>query len=480
MALGIIAGLCLIGIILWLALSDSKAEVGRDQVDRYVELTGTRSEMEPGAAVYIDMSNGMLSAYGSVEAQRVLSSIIDCCAGNRAIDFYKLAENKIEALPGGSHTQLYNYVLDAQNYRGQLSAPIEKALTQIVAKGQPALLMTDFEEYSGGMIQQAAYAKTAFISWLAKGYNITFYQWDYLEGSLAKKMFLAVFDDNADALGQMLATAISKSGVPLNRFVLGSNNFAYPMASSYPSLKQGGNYHNASGIDGVTAVIEDGSDVAYKSYSNPSASASGAQAKFASLDWKVGTRAEYYPLGVSWADAVTNAKALQENGVPSSDKFEHLFTNVAIDFQAQDGFDIQGVEVRVFDIQKPLEAILAAGDSTDVETVRTLTEDCPEINEMLTAQIEPIARDGETWQLISIDFDEKFDGTFSAGILGTDVLRANVVISKASPRLAEAHSFFGWPGNMSLANSISEALTSSYASPVGQMIYSYYLRSYGE
>ncbi len=340
--------------------------------------------------------------------------------------------------------------------------------------------MTDFEEYSGGMIQQAAYAKTAFISWLAKGYNITFYQWDYLEGSLAKKMFLAVFDDNADALGQMLATAISKSGVPLNRFVLGSNNFAYPMASSYPSLKQGGNYHNASGIDGVTAVIEDGSDVAYKSYSNPSASASGAQAKFASLDWKVGTRAEYYPLGVSWADAVTNAKALQENGVPSSDKFEHLFTNVAIDFQAQDGFDIQGVEVRVFDIQKPLEAILAAGDSTDVETVRTLTEDCPEINEMLTAQIEPIARDGETWQLISIDFDEKFDGTFSAGILGTDVLRANVVISKASPRLAEAHSFFGWPGNMSLANSISEALTSSYASPVGQMIYSYYLRSYGE
>ena len=49
--------------------------------------------------------------------------------------------------------------------------------------------------------------KKYFIDWLAKGYNITFYKWDFTEKEKSKHMFLAVFDDNANRLNSLIQNA---------------------------------------------------------------------------------------------------------------------------------------------------------------------------------------------------------------------------------------------------------------------------------
>ena len=72
-------------------------------------------------------------------------------------------------------------MMNSVNYKKQ-RAPIEKTLERIILNNQPALLMTDFEEYNGGLIQKAAYAKKYFIDWLAKGIISPF-----INGILLKK-----------------------------------------------------------------------------------------------------------------------------------------------------------------------------------------------------------------------------------------------------------------------------------------------------
>lgn len=115
-----------------------------------------------------------------------------------------------------NHTQLYNYILVASNYEKQ-QAPIEQAIDQIVKGNKPAVLLTDFEEYNNGKIQKAAYAKRGFIDWLAKGFNITFYKWDFEEKGKEKCMFIAIFDDNANHLN----SAISRDAALLLYFIVG-------------------------------------------------------------------------------------------------------------------------------------------------------------------------------------------------------------------------------------------------------------------
>ena len=131
-----------------------------------------------------------------------------------------------------NHTQLYNYILDASNYEKQ-QAPIEQAIDQIVKGNKPAVLLTDFEEYNNGKIQKAAYAKRGFIDWLAKGFNITFYKWDFEEKGKEKCMFIAIFDDNANRLNG----AISRDVALLLYYCRLS--FILPWLWSWPSVRQG-------------------------------------------------------------------------------------------------------------------------------------------------------------------------------------------------------------------------------------------------
>lgn len=470
--------LIILGVIGWMIYAITQStdyQFKRADLDKYIQMTHSKNFLEDGASIYLDMSDGMNCAYAETSHQQILQAVINKLAANEAIKFYGLASGQITPILK-SHTELYNYMMNSRSY-SQQQAPIEQTLETIVSKRQPALLMTDFEEYKGGIVERAAYAKKYFIQWLAEGYNITFYKWDFVEHGLSKHMFLAVFDDNANRLNALVDNAVKRINPQIETYVLASREYAYPTGSHYISLKQGGNYHNSKGQDIVTAVIEDGGPESYKSYAQPFASASGAPGQFAPLDNLIGDYVEYYPLGVDWASAYLNSKQMQEKGIPAEDAYTHLLSNLYVNFKSQDGFSIDKVEVRLFDLQETMKAI-SSSDSIDLSTLESIPK--PEINEVLSASLEYDKSDFGNWELINVDFDDQFNGTFSDKTLSTHLFRANIVISEAKPKLEPVDEFFGWEGNPSLVNSIKEALTASSSSPCGRIVFTYYLRSLSE
>ena len=478
----IIVTLCVVALsalaaTVWFLTRNDGYIFQRAHLDKYVEMTRESHLLDNGASVYLDMSDGMNCAYRSSDSRNILRSIIDKLAANNAIEFFRLSEEKITALDDYSHTQLYNYMLNPNSYNMQ-RAPIEKTLKQIVEKQQPALVMSDLEEYKGGVIERAAYAKRYFIDWLAQGFNIILYKWNFSEGNKEKKMFIAVFDDNANRLYSLVDNAISLIEAPVDKYILGSRDFAYPICTNYPSLKQGGNYHNEKGFDAVTAVMDRGGNEDYICYAKPYATATGVVGQFAPLDTSLGTLAEYYPLGVSWGDAIVNSKQLSEPGVPDDIKYTHLLRNLFVDLNAQSGFTINDIEIRVFDMQRTMEQIALQGDSIIPADIKGINN--PEVNMVLTAGMYPSELVPDGWKEICVDFDEKFDGTFIGNTASTNLLRANIVISKAIPEVQQAIEFFGWENNLSLANSVKETLTASTSNPQGRILYTYYLKTITE
>ncbi len=467
----VILGVAVIAGIGWaiykFAFSNSDYKFKRADLDRYVEMSAQSHILDDGASVYVDMSDGMNSAYASQDARTILQSIINKLAANNAIQFFGLADMEITPLQM-SHTELYNHILNPASYDKQ-KAPIEKTLEKIVSENKPAVLLSDFEEYKGSVIEHAAYAKKYFIEWLAKGYKITFYKWPFVENGKEKLMFIAVFDDNADRLDSLVANAIAMANPGIPRYVLGGHDFNFPMQAAYLNVKEGGNYHNSKGEDAVTAVISNGGAEDYYRYSRPVATADGQGGAFLPLDSHYGAYAEYYPLGVNWADAIKNAQAYQDPGVPEDDRFTHLFSKLYIDFGAQNGYNIDEVEVRTFDMMETMKAV---SDSTFNEVK------APEINIFLKASMEPAEGMSGSWKELFIDFDSQFDGSFSGGVDPATLIRANLVIGKVSVNIAEATDFFSWEGNPSLADSVKETLTAGSSSPEGRILYSYYLKTF--
>lgn len=458
-----------IGFLLWKLLCPSDYEFHRADLDKYVQGQEHTVLLNDGASVYVDMSDGINHAYATVESKTVLQAVINKLAANKAISFFELANSKIVPLEL-SHTQLYNYMLNPSNYNKQ-KAPIEQTLSRIIEENKPALLMTDFEEYKGTVIEQAAYAKRYFIDWLAKGYNITFYKWAFVEKGKNKSMFLAVFDDNANRLNSLVNNAVSLTDASIETYVLGSRDFAYPTSSNYVSLKEGGNYHNSKGKDIVTNVMANGGSEDYISYTKPFATATGNPGQFAPLNNLLGVFAEYYPIGVNWKDAIKNSKQMQESGINSEDLYTHLLSNLYIDFGAQDGYSIDDIEVRTFDMQTTMQAI-SKGES--------ILPQAPEVNMFLKAGFEPVTELPNGWGKVYVDFDEQFNGTFMGDVTSTNLMRANIVISRVSPKISEALHFFSWPGNLSLANSVKETLTAASSNPEGRILYTYYIKTLTE
>lgn len=473
---GIIIGICALVVLVicvFFLTRKSGFVFRRATLDKYVSLTPQPEMLDRGADVYIDMSDGMNAVYSDPISKDLLRGVIDKFAAVDGIEFFGLANLQISPIEL-SHTQLYNFLLNSNNFRQQ-KAPIEATLDAIVSKNRPALLLSDFEEYKGAVIDRAAYARKYFVEWLAKGNNITFYKWSFTEGGKSKLMFLAVFDDNYGRLEKLVsdAVAVNAPEISRNKYVLGGRDFAYPMATDYLSIKQGGNYHNNKKKDAVTAVLENGGPEDYKSYTQPYATAEGTPGQFAPLDKSIGVFAEYYPLGVKWEAAVHNAMTMQEAGIATEDKFIHLLSKLYVDFGAQDGYSIDGIEVRTFDMQATIEA-MASDDELEAVDIENISK--PEVNMFLVAGMEtPVGKSG--WKEIFIDFDSRFNGTFANKVSDGNLFRANVVISKVTPEIDYAKDYFGWEDNQSLANSVVETLLASSSNPLGRVIYTYYLRS---
>lgn len=447
--LGCVVILGLLGFAIYKLIGSGSSQLDPDKLEKYVNLSNPApAQLNNAEAVYFDFSDGMNSAFASPEAKEVLQSLVNKLNGkNSSATFYSLANNNIAEISAGSDTELYNRIMNPDSYANN-SAPIQAALEKIVSEKKPALLITDYEEYNNRQIQQAAYAKESFIQWLAGGYTIYFYEWDYVEGNKQKKLFVTVFDDSYKRLLSKVYDAIDpveKSFV--KTFVLGGRDFAFPEMIA----REGANYHNENGKDVVTCVTK------IVNYNKPQADAEGHPDSFAPLSNLFGPMAQYYPLGADWEGVKMNAKGRQDF---------HLFSKLYVNLNAQSGYEVKQVEARAFNVGETVDSIAS--------TTKIVA---PEIEKFVKASIVKI-KDMPDWEEIIVDFDEVFNPEkLPANMASTDLIRINLQISEALPRIEEARKFFSWQGNNSLAASVINTLQASEVNPTGRLLFSYFLKA---
>lgn len=294
--LGVVVIAAIVGVVIWFLTRDS--DFSRKTLDDYVAQQEGRPALNPGGAVYVDFSDGMNNAYTSEETRAALQAVVNALNGSsKQNTFYSVIDGKIEPMADMGVTDIYNKILSPASYTQQ-QAPIQKTLAQIVSKKQPAVFITDFEEYKGAGIEQAAYATDEFIQWLAEGFNIYFFKWDFVENGKPKHLFFAVFDDNSKALYNKLDNAIKSVSPNFETFVLPGRGYAYSEFVNYLSECKGGTYHNSKGVDVVSGTIEDCSEAAFYKYTKRVAGSTGKGA-FLPIDTYAGHLAQYYPLTVT-------------------------------------------------------------------------------------------------------------------------------------------------------------------------------------
>lgn len=484
---GGVVALALIGLVIWWIWPSKSFD--RATLDAYMELEKDSKQLNPGADVYVDFSNGMNYAYAQPVANRALRDLTNQLTGSnmdKLVKYHSLADGRIETL-NMAGTQIYNRILAPESF-SQEQAPIAKALAEIVKNRKPALLITDYEEYNGVGIEQHAYAKDYFVQWLSESGSIAFYKVDYVENGKPKKLFFTVFDN--DGLFQQIIdqTMQTVAGQGVERFFLAGHDFFYPlyvMQSEVTYMKDniGGNYHDAEGVDLVSAVMEKGGPQDYhRYYGNVGSALKGG--KFLPLSSFDGVPAEYYPIGVgTWAEVLENVKAFSQGDVPKDKLYTHFLQGLRIGFAAQNGFNIEGIEARCFNFDKVMEAFAPVStqyaDSSDQVRAQALQKlqlpDGVEITDMFTASMKE-TDDAQGWYDIFVDFSQKFNGTFAGNATDKDLLRVKIVIGQATPQLALANEFFSWPGNESLAESVKNTLKTPGISPVGHEIWSYFLK----
>lgn len=443
-------------------------------------------------AAYFDFS-GVYIAYNDPDTKQTFNNLTQKVTGDAAsFDIYSMANDTIKELTGANSPAALFQKLHDSNQQGQLWAPIEKTLKKIAEEGRPALLVTDFEEYTtNGVIYRQAYATPYFRTWLQRGGDIQFYITDYMEGSLPKHLYYVVFDYNHHPLGRLVADALKGAPVNYRTFVLSTNS--YPMATSYPSSSQGGTYHDENGEDVVSMSVEDGKD-----------------GSFFMID---SLRAESYSFDAPWPDIVANAKdQALANGAKVP--FLHLFSNLYIDLSHADSYNIKALAVRVTDVQKDFDAFTAYNiavnnppkkvrdsegfyldweghetgeeyydDNGNIKAEYDYPKHRPDIAEYKDVLVfdqklfdATHSKDPANCEL-AVNFDQRFDGT----IVGqpedavNDLTRIDIVIAAADicPQ-QKIDQLFAWPGNDCLSSSIRNVLQEMM--PVGMPIYSYFVR----
>ena len=199
---------------------------------------------------YFDLSDGMECAYNATGIRSNLERIVHTVAANNdEWDNYGLVAGEVKSMGNMSQTELFNRIVNTRNTG--IMAPIEEALKRIVKDKNPALLVTDFEEYTkdAGMnatvIQPEAYAARYFQDWMRTGGIIKFYIMDFAERQKNKKLFFVVFDNNEEKLIDDINHAMKLSNQNnIVEYVL--NPRPYKVFTDYPFGK-GGNFFAPQG-----------------------------------------------------------------------------------------------------------------------------------------------------------------------------------------------------------------------------------------
>lgn len=425
----------------------------------YIEVHDVHSQCAQGYSAYFDLSDGLLSAYQVPSTSNSLKSMVNKVTGNNNCkEVYTLKNNEITK-SNLRQTELYNYILSSESY--QMIAPIEHSLAQIIQENRSALLVTDFEEYDGGSIQQQNYAKKYFIEWLKRGNRIVFFVFNYREGNIDKHLYFAVFDTPDHILLKETEDALKGNGGAYKVFRLNNDDVSF--SANYPAVTVGGAYHDESGDDIISLTKEDGEDDCYTIFQ--------------------GLNAEYYPFEESWPNIVANVQDALDPDNEYTPVFKHLISGLKANFENMSGYDIRKLGIRITDIQGDFDkfagwyAYKKNGDNVD-DNGKVLPEfdytkgpgAIGEVQDMFVFSGNVSGNNAD----ISLDFRPHFSGTVANMPMG-DLLRVDIVITECEPRYDVLPSLFEWAGNRSLIEAVKNTLQDQ--NPVGRVIYTYYIKA---
>lgn len=449
-----------IGLVMPMLSSCCNTEASMPEVlQAYIQVHTPQTQINKGYSAYFDLSDGLLAAYEVPTTSNCLKSMVNKVTGNtNCKDVYTLKNNEIKKSEL-RQTELYNYILTPENY--QMIAPIEQTLDKITKEGHAALLVTDFEEYNGGVIQQQNYAKKYFIDWLNKGNRIVFFIFDYQEAGKDKHLYFTVFDTPDHLLLKDTEDALKGNGAVYKTFRLNKDDISF--AANYPAETIGGAYHDVSGEDIISLTKEDGKDDCYTIFK--------------------GMNAEYYPFEESWPNIVQNVADAMDSDSEYNPPFTHLISGLRANFENVSGYDIRKLDIHITDIQHDYDkfagwyAFKNNGDNMDddgkVKPEFDYTKGPGTIAEVQDMFVFAGNINGQTAD-IALDFRPRFSGIVANMPMG-DLLRVDIVISECEPRYDLLPSLFEWSDNRSLIEAVKNTLQDQ--NPVGRVIYTYYIKA---
>ncbi len=443
------------------------------QIKQYFDKDITLRNATNHYSAYFDLSDGVVLAYKNQGAADFLNATVQRLTSSDSSQVFSLAEDKITPLQS-KQTELYNKIMDAKSYVQQM-APIEKTLDKIVKDGKSSLLVTDFEEFTPDhQVQHQSFATRYFVNWLKQGNDITFFVFDFIGvKNIPYHLYFIVFDNKGHKFLNQIKESVS--GITgYQEFHLSTD--AYSVSTKYPSAAQGGNYHDATtGEDLVTSVLEDGSENAYTNYGQ-------------------GARLEFYPLGVSWEDALRNSQEASQAGFDP--RYTHLFRNLFFDFSNQDSYTIKKLDVKVTDVEEDFQNFsiyqkaLADKDKSSEyfdENGKLLADydysknahKNKEIKDLLALDQDLFSQSMAKSRGKNTEIGILFSPNYKGNIIGgdpNDLLRIDVTIAESQPNISpRLNQLFSWGANNNLRDAIRNTLQE--LNPKGTVIYTYFAKT---
>jgi hypothetical protein len=297
--------------------------------------------------IYIDFSDGMASAFkkGSVN-----STMIQKLAGSylTSFEWHGLGNKypEMEIIKQSDNLDsLYSLISVDKSY-GDKNAQIDLAIKKITESNQDAILVTDFELYRNGDIQEGlSYAMEDFIKWLDKGNSISFFynkstfHDDKVQGTHLKEkhVFYTVFTKGRATNNSIVSKIqIAFDGDPL---IKGTYN-RYDLSGNPYSIKTDYGASDNSGIANIPTIIQGSKMIIH--------------------DDKLGFEAIEFPNSWEKMDGYFQKNLIKNN--------ESFLSKLLLDASNNDAFNLKSLKVIVTDVSDNFEKYSKYSEAKSLES----------------------------------------------------------------------------------------------------------------
>lgn len=371
-------------------------------------------------------------------------------SGVNPYEFYKVDDEGTKKINTQGTSALYNEIKTAPTNE---KTKIESALDKIVESGVPSIYITDFEGYDGDKFDESPFASKYFAAWLSAGNKITFIATDYKEKMrtevVNKWMYITIFDYEDGSLTKRIMESIKR--IPSNQYRIFVMSNSFSVSTKYDNVLKGGDYHDNQGNPLVCGTIENGSELAFKTYD--------------AID------ADFYPFTVKWEDMKNTAVDLVNNGIP---KYKNFLSGLFINNEDMiECYKINSYSIRVDDVQSDFEQYFLEEEKDGKIVQKYGKAPISSVPDLFVINYNNY-NSNQAVSEITIDFNKKFVGGTPIGMASeNDLLCIRIFVDEVEVGLSSSI-FNRSDGNNALEKSVREALNK--VKPSKKLVYTYFMK----